>query len=110
MLLPLTDEQGKGLMLKVTREPSGWTAQFVSGLTVFHCVGGRDPELCGHLAAGLADGSWRSVQSIRRDSHDPDSYCWLHVEDLCLSKQALTNRNLIDSRGQPRSARYPQKR
>lgn len=101
MLLPLTDEQGKGLMLKVTREPSGWTAQFVSGLTIFDCVGGRDPELCGHLASGFGDGSWRSVQSIRRDSHDEDSYCWLHVEDLCLSKQATANRNLIDKKSFP---------
>ena len=90
MLLPLTNEQGKGLMLKVTRQPSGWTAQFVSGLIIFHCVGGRDPELFGRLAAGFAEGSWRSVQSVRRDSHDPDSNCWLHVEDVCLSKQAIT--------------------
>jgi len=90
MLLPLTNEQGKGLMLKVTREPSGWTAQFVSGLIIFDCVGGRDPKLCERLAAGFAESSWRSVQSVRRDSHAPDSYCWLHVDDLCLSKKAIT--------------------
>ncbi|HKF23044.1 MAG TPA: methyltransferase domain-containing protein [Candidatus Angelobacter sp.] len=90
MLLPLTNEEGKGLMLKVTREPSGWTAQFVSGLIIFDCVGGRDPKLCERLAAGFAEGSWRSVQSVRRDSHAPDSYCWLHVDDLCLSKKAIT--------------------
>jgi protein-L-isoaspartate(D-aspartate) O-methyltransferase len=46
MLLPLTNQEGKGIMLKVTREPSGWAAQFVSGLTIFHCVGGRDAEVC----------------------------------------------------------------
>jgi protein-L-isoaspartate(D-aspartate) O-methyltransferase len=90
MLVPLTNEDGKGMMLKVTRERVGWTAQFVSGLIIFHCVGGRDPELSGRLAAGFAEGSWRSVQSVRRDSHDPDSYCWLHLADLCLSRQALT--------------------
>jgi len=92
MLLPLTNEQGKGLMLKVTRKPSGWTAQFVSGLIIFDCAGGRDSELCGRLAAGFADGSWRSVQSVRRDAHDPDRDCWLHAGDLCLSKQAITHR------------------
>jgi len=92
MLLPLTNEQGKGLMLEVTREPGGWTAQFVSGLIIFHCVGGRDPELGGRLAAGFAEGSWRSVQSIRRDSHHPDSDCWLHVDDVCLSNLPITRR------------------
>jgi protein-L-isoaspartate(D-aspartate) O-methyltransferase len=93
MLLPLTNEEGKGLMLKVTREAGGWSAQFVSGLIIFHCVGGRDPELCRRLAAGFADGSWRSVQSVRRDSHDPSSQCWLHVEGLCVSKQAVSRRD-----------------
>jgi protein-L-isoaspartate(D-aspartate) O-methyltransferase len=91
MLLPLTNEDGTGMMLKVTREPHDWAAQFVSGLTIFHCVGGRDPELCRRLAAGFADGSWRSVKSVRRDSHDPSSQCWLHVEGLCLSKRDVTN-------------------
>jgi protein-L-isoaspartate(D-aspartate) O-methyltransferase len=93
MLLPLTNEEGKGMMLKVTREPSGWAAKFVSGLIIFHCVGGRDPELCRRLAAGFAEGSWRSVQSVTRDSHDPGSQCWLHVEGLCLSKEAVSSRN-----------------
>ena len=93
MLLPLTNEEGKGMMLKVTREAGGWSARFVSGLIIFHCVGGRDPELCRRLAAGFAEGSWRSVQSVRRDSHDPSSQCWLHVEGLCVSTQAVSRRN-----------------
>jgi len=90
MLLPLTNEQGTGLMLKVTREPNGWAAQFVSGLTIFHCVDGRDSDVCGRLAAGFAEGGWRSVQSLRRDAHEPNRDCWLHVEGLCLSTQAIT--------------------
>jgi protein-L-isoaspartate(D-aspartate) O-methyltransferase len=93
MLLPLTNEDGRGMMLRVTREASGWTAQFVSGLIIFHCVGGRDPELCQRLAAGFAEGTWRSVQSVQRDTHDLGSQCWLHVEGLCLSKQAVSRRN-----------------
>jgi protein-L-isoaspartate(D-aspartate) O-methyltransferase len=92
MLLPLTNEQGTGLMLMVTREPNGWTAQFVTGLTIFHCIGGRDTELCARLTAGFAEGSWRLVQSIRRDTHEPDCDCWLHVDGLCLSKRAVTRR------------------
>jgi protein-L-isoaspartate(D-aspartate) O-methyltransferase len=92
MLLPLTNEQGVGLMLKVTREPNGWTARFVSGLTIFHCVDGRDPEVSERLAAGFAEGSWKPVHSIRRDVHEPDRDCWLHVDGLCLSKQAITSR------------------
>jgi protein-L-isoaspartate(D-aspartate) O-methyltransferase len=93
MLLPLTHGHGKGLMLKIAREPSGWTAQFQTGLIIFDLDGGRDPELGGRLAAGFAEGSWRSVQSVRRDSHDPDSSCWLHLKDLCLSKHPIARRN-----------------
>jgi protein-L-isoaspartate(D-aspartate) O-methyltransferase len=93
LLFPLTNEEGTGMMLKVTREPSGWAARFVSGLTIFHCVGGRDPELGRRLASGFAKGNWRSVQSVRRDAHDPDSDCWLHIEHLCLSKQAVARSN-----------------
>ena len=89
MLMPLTNEDGTGKMLKVTREPSGWAAQFVSGLVIFHCIGGRDPELGRRLAAGFATGDWRSVRSVRRDPHNPDGHCWLHLDDLCLSKAAL---------------------
>src|SRR5262245_42943072 len=89
MLLPLTNEDGTGMMLKVTRESTGWAAQFVSGLTIFHCVGGRDPELGRRLAAGFATSDWRSVRSVRRDPHSPDGQCWLHVDDRCLSKRAL---------------------
>src|SRR5262245_19028333 len=89
MLLPLTNEEGTGMMLKVTREPSGWAAQFVSGLMIFHCVSGRDPELGRRLAAGFATSDWRSVRSVRRDPHNPDENCWLHAGDLCLSKRAL---------------------
>jgi protein-L-isoaspartate(D-aspartate) O-methyltransferase len=92
MLLPLTNDQGTGLMLKASREPNGWAARFLSGLTIFHCVDGRDTEVSGRLAAGFAEGSWRSVQSIRRDAHEPDRDCWLHVEGVCLSKQATTRR------------------
>ena len=93
MLFPLTNAEGKGMMLKVTREPGGWAAQFVSGLIIFHCVGGRDPELGRRLAAGFAEGSWKSVQSVRRDPHDPSRQCWLHVEGLCVSNQAVSRRN-----------------
>jgi protein-L-isoaspartate(D-aspartate) O-methyltransferase len=90
MLMPLTNEDGSGMMLKVTREPSGWAAQFVSALTIFHCVGGRDVALSRQLAAGFATSDWRSVRSVRRDPHNPDGDCWLHIDDLCLSKQAVS--------------------
>ena len=89
MLLPLTNKEGTGMMLKVIRRPGGWAAQFVVGLTIFHCVGGRDPELCQRLEAGFAESNFRSVQSVRRDPHDPDSHCWLHVEGSAYRSRPL---------------------
>ena len=39
-----TDEGGEGRVLKVTRQTSGLTASFISGVGIFSCVGGRDPN------------------------------------------------------------------
>jgi hypothetical protein len=66
MLLPLTDDDGTGILLKVRREAAGYTAQFVATATVFHCLGSRDSELSRRLHAHFAGGGWKSVRSLRR--------------------------------------------
>ncbi len=90
MLLPLTDDNGTGIVLKVRREEAGYAAQFVATATIFHCLGGRDPELSRRLRALFARGGWASVQSLRRDSHEPSTDCWFHADDFCLSTRAIT--------------------
>lgn len=91
LLLPLTvtddtDPGEAGRVLKVTRQPKGFPASFVSGVRIFPCVGGRDAELNQRLKEAFKREDSKSVQSLRRDSHDLDDTCWLHGENFCLSK------------------------
>jgi protein-L-isoaspartate(D-aspartate) O-methyltransferase len=53
LLLPLTDENGTGIFLRVRREEAGYAAQSVAPATIFHCVGGRDPDLSRAAASRL---------------------------------------------------------
>jgi protein-L-isoaspartate(D-aspartate) O-methyltransferase len=94
LLLPLTvtddtDPGGAGRVLKVTRQPQGFTASFVSGVRIFPCYGARDPELNDKLKETFKRGDAKSVQSLRRDQHDEQESCWLHGEQFCLSKTSV---------------------
>jgi protein-L-isoaspartate(D-aspartate) O-methyltransferase len=95
LLMPLTvtediDGGGEGRVLKVTRQPEGFTASFISGVRIFPCVGGRDTDLNQRLKESFDRKDWKSVQSLRRDKHESSDACWFHEETFCLSKTALT--------------------
>jgi protein-L-isoaspartate(D-aspartate) O-methyltransferase len=90
IMLPVTDDDGTGMMLRVTREEGGYAAAWISSLTIFACSSGRDPDLSRRLRADFARGGWRLVRSLRRDSHQPCADCWLHADDCCLSTRAIT--------------------
>jgi protein-L-isoaspartate(D-aspartate) O-methyltransferase len=95
LLLPLTvtedaDGSGGGRFLTVTRQPGGLTACFISGVGIFSCIGGRDPELNQRLKEAFEQDDWKSVQSLRCDQHESADTCWLHAENFCLSKAAVT--------------------
>jgi protein-L-isoaspartate(D-aspartate) O-methyltransferase len=91
LLVPLTvteetDDGGGGRVLKVTRQPEGFTACFISGVGIFSCVGGRDAELNQRLKEAFDRDDWKSVQSLRREPHEPADNCWLHANNFCLSR------------------------
>jgi protein-L-isoaspartate(D-aspartate) O-methyltransferase len=91
LLLPLTvtddtDSGGAGRVLKVSRQPDGFKASFVSGVRIFPCVGGRDAELNQRLKEAFKRGDAKSVQSLRRDKHESSDACWFHGDTFCLSK------------------------
>jgi protein-L-isoaspartate(D-aspartate) O-methyltransferase len=94
LLVPLTvteeaDGAGRGRVLKITRQPGGLTACFISGVGIFSCVGGRDAELNQRLKEVFERDDWKSVQSLRREPHETADTCWLHTENFCLSKLAV---------------------
>jgi protein-L-isoaspartate(D-aspartate) O-methyltransferase len=96
LLVPLTvtkdsEDGGGGLVLKVTHQPGGFTARFISEVGIFSCSGGRDSELNRQLKEAFDRGEAKTVQSLRRDVHDPTDTCWLHHVTFCLSKLAVSS-------------------
>ena len=94
MLLPVTgaknrDVIGFGGMFVITRLSTQYSAACVSPVGIFPCVGLRDPDYSAQLLE-KTESDWQAVRSLRRDVHEPDSTCWLHTSDGCLSTQGLT--------------------
>jgi protein-L-isoaspartate(D-aspartate) O-methyltransferase len=94
LLVPLTvarhtSGHGGGGVLKITRQPDGLTARFITEVNIFPCIGARDPEINDQLQEAFRRGTRAAVQSLRRDPHDPTEACWLHGKDFCLSASAV---------------------
>jgi protein-L-isoaspartate(D-aspartate) O-methyltransferase len=88
LILPLTVTTlpgSTGQILNVTRTEEGYAARFISRTAIFPCIGARELDADRRLWEAFAKGGWESVRSLRRDQHEPDSTCWLHSEDFCLS-------------------------
>jgi len=90
LLVPLTfaadpNANGMGFMLKVTYETESYAARFLSPVMIFPCIGSRNEESNQRLRDAMKLGTWGSVQSLRRESHEPSDTCWLHGDNFCLS-------------------------
>lgn len=85
LLLPLTGLYGSGWVLKVVKRDTRYAAQFISSISIFPCVGARDADTARLLGEAFMSGGWAAVRSLRGDTHEIESTCWLHSEHLCLS-------------------------
>ena len=91
LLLPLTmatdpGANGMGFMLSVSRTGDSYSARFHSPVMIFPCIGSRDEESNNRLRDAIRQGTWGTIQSVRRDAHEASDSCWLHGENSCLSK------------------------
>lgn len=95
LVLPLTVEfgmahVGKGMVLRVSRLQSGYTATFLPiPVMIYSCTSVRDPEFASLLTRPFMSGTFSSVKSLRRDPHSTQLDCWLHAPMFCLSTRAL---------------------
>ena len=90
LLLPVTfaadpNANGMGFMLKVTYERQSYAARFLSPVMIFPCIGSRSEASNQRLRDAMKLGTWGSVKSLRRESHEPSDTCWLHGDNFCLS-------------------------
>jgi len=94
LMLTVSDNEsghGFGGVLKVKRQDGGFAARFISRVGGFPCIGARDLNLNERLKEVFKRGNRKSVQSLRRDSHNPSDTCWLHTDSFCLSALVVSS-------------------
>lgn len=95
MIVPITASMpaigsplGKGLVLFVTKDAAGgFAARVVTVVAVYSALGIRDPRMDEPIGKAMMAGParWMAVTRLRRDTHEPDSSCWLHGASCCFS-------------------------
>lgn len=98
LLLPLTFSSepagiGTGFMLRIKNENGNYSARPTSPISIYPCTGVRDNELNDRLRDLLMRNTWRTIQSVRREPHEPDDKCLLHGSEVCLSSLQLAQVN-----------------
>jgi protein-L-isoaspartate(D-aspartate) O-methyltransferase len=85
MVLPLTPNQGLGVMLKITRtSATTYAASAVARVAFIPCIGARDDAASASLSAALERQSLNELRSLRLDTQ-PDSTAWCAGEGWWLS-------------------------
>jgi hypothetical protein len=64
---------------------NGFSARFISGVAIYHCVGARDARRDRALEARFSSGGADTVRSLRVDPHEPNGGGWFHADTFCLS-------------------------
>jgi len=80
---------GQGIMVQIVREPKGFSAQIVSAVAIYSCVGGRDSQIEPLLKKSLASGALLKLKSVRKDAHEPGETCLMHGGEVCLSSMQI---------------------
>jgi len=97
LLLPVTvtmaPNLGKGVMLKIIRQPNGYAVQLVTFVAIYSATSARDPQREAVLGKTLATGTLMKVKSVRRDQHGVEDSCVVHGDDVCLSTEQLAVSN-----------------
>jgi protein-L-isoaspartate(D-aspartate) O-methyltransferase len=88
--VPMGPNLGKGVMLKITRQPGGYAAKFVSFVGIYSATSARDPQREPALGKALATAALMKVKSVRRERHTPDDSCVVHGTDICLNLEPVS--------------------
>lgn len=92
MVLPLTakagEHYGSGVMVKVTRNQTGFSAEVISMVAIFHFSSVRDPEIEPLLGTAMVKRELLKLKSVRLDQHEATDTCIVHAREMCLSSAA----------------------
>lgn len=85
LLIPLTPNEGLGVMLKITRvSATDYAAEGIARVAFIPCIGARDEAASASLIGALQRQSMDTIRSLRRYSQ-PDSTVWCAGPDWWLS-------------------------
>jgi protein-L-isoaspartate(D-aspartate) O-methyltransferase len=94
LVLPLTATMpamgpiGKGPMVVITRRADGaFDAETLSFVAIYSAENLRDESLNTALGQAMARGMFTPLRRLRRDAHERDAACWLHMATTCISTQ-----------------------
>ena len=94
LVLPITMAAtptiGQGIMVKITRARSSYSAGMVSPVGIFSCTSGRDPQLEPLIAKAFTSRTFFKLKSVRLDAHEAADTCILHGADVCISSAEPT--------------------
>ncbi|HLI81640.1 MAG TPA: methyltransferase domain-containing protein [Candidatus Binataceae bacterium] len=77
---------GWGVMIRIQRMQSGYSAQWLSPCGFYPCFGAVDAEADRRLAEAFAQNGLTEVHSLRREAHERQTACLLHGEGYCFSR------------------------
>jgi protein-L-isoaspartate(D-aspartate) O-methyltransferase len=93
LVLPITlatsETLGAGLMTKIVRQGSRFSAHGVSPVGIYSCKSVRDPELEPLVRSAFTTQAFFKLKSLRCESHEQDATCLVHGKDLCFSSAEL---------------------
>jgi len=89
--MAVNPQMGQGVMTKILREQSGYSAAMVTPTGIFSGGGLRDPALEPLMKKALTTGGLLKLKSVRRDAHEPTDTCVLHAAEVCLSTAPLSS-------------------
>jgi len=81
---------GQGIMTKITRCHTSYSAEMVSPVAIFSGGNLRDPALEPLMSKALRSGGLLKLKSVRRDAHEATDTCVLHASEVCLSTAELS--------------------
>jgi protein-L-isoaspartate(D-aspartate) O-methyltransferase len=113
LMMALTGDNGWGFTLKATRTASGFKAEALGSVGIFHCVGGRDAKAAKRLGQALRrlKGSLVPIRSLHRGKPPPakKGEVWYAGPGFWLAASKGSSRSARPSARATRAAARPRK-
>jgi protein-L-isoaspartate(D-aspartate) O-methyltransferase len=93
MVVPLTmaatPTLGLGVMTKIVRRSSGFSAEIVTSLAIYSGTTMRNAQLEPVLTTAISRGALMKMKSVRRGAHEQSDTCLIHGDEVCVSSTEI---------------------